>query len=78
MNLKWTTGLLAVLAIWLAGCSGLHADVPETVVIPKRVALSSGGTKTLNYTPWYIHTFSISGPPGSGIGGGGPECDANA
>ena len=27
----------------------------------------------LNYTPWYIHTFSITGPKGSGIGGGGPN-----
>ncbi|WP_256946794.1 MULTISPECIES: DUF3304 domain-containing protein [Burkholderia] len=25
----------------------------------------------MNYTPWYIHTFSIWGPKGSRIGGGG-------
>ncbi|WP_419690747.1 DUF3304 domain-containing protein [Burkholderia theae] len=33
----------------------------------------SGDTKALNYTPWYIHTFSITGPRGSRIGGGGPN-----
>jgi hypothetical protein len=37
------------------------------------VELESGGTKALNYTPWYIHTFEISGPPGTRIGGGGPN-----
>jgi Protein of unknown function (DUF3304) len=74
MNLrKWSTRGFAVLAVLLAGCSSLHTDAPETVVIPKRVELGSGGTKALNYTPWYIHTFSISGPKGSGIGGGGPN-----
>jgi hypothetical protein len=63
----------AVITAVLSGCSSFHADVPETIVIPKRVELGSGGTKTLNYTPWYIHTFSISGPKGSDIGGGGPN-----
>lgn len=71
---KCLTGLAAaVITAVLSGCSSLHADVPETIVLPKRVELGSGGTKTLNYTPWYIHTFSISGPKGSGIGGGGPN-----
>ncbi len=41
------------------------------VEVPKRVPLLSGDTKALNYTDWYIHTFSIVGPRGSGIGGGG-------
>jgi hypothetical protein len=27
----------------------------------------------LNYTPWYIHTWELAGPAGSGIGGGGPN-----
>jgi len=71
---KYQTGFAAaVIAAALSGCSILHADVPETIVVPKLVELGSGGTKTLNYTPWYIHTFSISGPKGSGIGGGGPN-----
>ncbi|MGU7780927.1 DUF3304 domain-containing protein [Burkholderia sp. PU8-34] len=65
--------LIGVLTVLLAGCGGLHTDVRSAVEIPKRVELSSGGTKTLNYTRWYIHTFSISGPKGSGIGGGGPN-----
>ncbi|WP_321800302.1 DUF3304 domain-containing protein [Burkholderia sp. BCC1988] len=25
----------------------------------------------MNYTPWYIHTWELSGPTGTGIGGGG-------
>ncbi len=33
----------------------------------------SGDSETLNYTPWYIHSFALFGPPGSGIGGGGPN-----
>ncbi|WP_080970960.1 DUF3304 domain-containing protein [Burkholderia cepacia] len=65
--------LMGVLTVLLGGCGGLRANTPTTVEIPKRVELTSGGTKTLNYTPWYIHTFSISGPKGSGIGGGGPN-----
>jgi len=35
--------------------------------------LLGAGTKALNYTPWYIHTFQIEGPSGSRIGGGGPN-----
>jgi len=35
--------------------------------------LLSSGSKALNYTSWYIHTFEIAAPPGSGIGGGGPN-----
>ncbi|RQZ24518.1 DUF3304 domain-containing protein [Burkholderia sp. Bp9090] len=66
-------GLVLVLLVLLAGCAGLRADESPAVQTPKRVELNSGGTKTLNYTPWYIHTFSISGPKGSGIGGGGPN-----
>ncbi|HTH75074.1 MAG TPA: DUF3304 domain-containing protein [Trinickia sp.] len=71
---KWITGLLtAAVAAVLSGCGSLRADVPETIVIPKRVELGSDGSSALNYTPWYIHMFSISGPRGSGIGGGGPN-----
>ncbi|WP_431207832.1 DUF3304 domain-containing protein [Burkholderia cepacia] len=69
---RWN-GLVVVLMMLLAGCTGLRTDESSAVQTPKRVELSSGGTKTLNYTPWYIHTFSISGPKGSGIGGGGPN-----
>ncbi|WP_241288661.1 DUF3304 domain-containing protein [Burkholderia stabilis] len=73
MKTNRLNGLVVVLMMLLAGCTALRADEPSTVQTPKRVELSSGGTKTLNYTPWYIHTFSISGPKGSGIGGGGPN-----
>ncbi|VBB14432.1 DUF3304 domain-containing protein [Burkholderia stabilis] len=73
MKTNRLNGLVVVLMMLLAGCTGLREDELSTVQMPKRVELSSGGTKTLNYTPWYIHTFSISGPKGSGIGGGGPN-----
>jgi hypothetical protein len=69
---KYLAGLAAaVITAVLSGCSSLHADVPETIVIPKRVESGSGDSNSLNYTSWYIHMFSISGPKGSGIGGGG-------
>nr|WP_167359258.1 DUF3304 domain-containing protein [Burkholderia diffusa] len=67
---RWV-GLVAVLLGLLSGCAGLRTDVPSPVEIPKRVELNSGDASSLNYTLWYIHTFSISGPKGSRIGGGG-------
>src|ERR1700737_1491515 len=68
-----TAGLLSTPALSLAACTGLqpHASTPDA--LPQRVELESGGTKALNYTPWYIHSFEIAGPPGPGIGGGGPN-----
>ncbi|MCA8482233.1 DUF3304 domain-containing protein [Burkholderia multivorans] len=67
------SGVVAVLLVLvlLAGCAGLHADEPSTVEMPKTVELNSGDSRSMNYTPWYIHKFSISGPKGTRIGGGG-------
>ncbi len=62
---------VVVLLVLLAGCASLHADESSTVEMPKRVELSSGDSRSMNYTPWYIHKFSISGPKGTRIGGGG-------
>ncbi|PRE39354.1 DUF3304 domain-containing protein [Burkholderia multivorans] len=73
MKANRLTGLVVVLLALLTGCTNLPADESSEIQTSKRVELSSGGTRTLNYTPWYIHTFSISGPKGSGIGGGGPN-----
>ncbi|CAN0626871.1 conserved exported protein of unknown function [Burkholderia multivorans] len=73
MNVKRWAGVAAALVVFLAGCTCLQMNAPATVEVPRRVELSSGGTKTFNYTPWYIHTFSISGPKDSGVGGGGPN-----
>jgi len=70
---RWAGVMVAAWVVLLAGCTGLQTNASTTVEVPRRVELSSGGTKAFNYTPWYIHTFSISGPKGSRIGGGGPN-----
>ncbi|TCW85850.1 hypothetical protein C5O80_07385 [Burkholderia sp. SRS-46] len=68
------TSLLLALCLSLAACAGGQQTGPEVPVeVPQKVRLLSGDTKALNYTPWYIHTFSMVGPPGSGIRGGGPN-----
>ncbi|WP_244130279.1 DUF3304 domain-containing protein [Burkholderia sp. BCC0044] len=75
MTIRWRgvgTGLLAALCLSLMACAGgqPNATVPEDVSRPVKVG---GGMDVfaLNYSPWYIHTFSMIGPSGSGIGGGG-------
>ncbi|HDV6318459.1 TPA: DUF3304 domain-containing protein [Burkholderia multivorans] len=73
MKMNRLKGFVVVLPVFLAGCTSLSTNESSEVQTPKRVELSSGGTRTLNYSPWYIHTFSISGPKGSRIGGGGPN-----
>ncbi|MCO8624517.1 DUF3304 domain-containing protein [Burkholderia multivorans] len=65
------SGVVAVLLVLLAGCAGLSADESSTVEMQKTVELNSGDSRSMNYTPWYIHKFSISGPKGTRIGGGG-------
>lgn len=73
MNISPIARLMAVLCLSLTACPGTPSSPVDTVVIPKRVELAAGGSKVLNYTPWYIHTFEIQGPRGSGIHGGGPN-----
>ena len=68
-----TTGLLSALALSLAACAGPQPSAATPVVLPERVALLSGDSGILNYTPWYIHTWELAGPAGSGISGGGPN-----
>jgi hypothetical protein len=65
--------LLTAFALALAVCAGAHAGTAIRTASLQDVELSSGGTLALNYTPWYIHTFEMQGPAGSGIGGGGPN-----
>jgi hypothetical protein len=67
-----TASLLSALVLSLAACTSLQPST-DSIVLPRQVELLGGGTKALNYTPWYIHSFAISGPPGTGIGGGGPN-----
>jgi hypothetical protein len=68
-----TASLLSALALSLAACTSPRPYATKPIVLPRQVELLGGGTKALNYTPWYIHAFAISGPPGTGIGGGGPN-----
>jgi hypothetical protein len=68
-----TASLLSAFALTLAACTGLQFQSVTPIVVPQRVELGSGGSSALNYTSWYIHKFAISGPPGTGIGGGGPN-----
>lgn len=63
--------LFAVPSFFLAACTSIQPGTPNAVVAPHRIELSGGESHTLNYTPWYIHTFEIAGPLESGIRGGG-------
>ncbi|WP_321964440.1 DUF3304 domain-containing protein [Paraburkholderia sp. J7] len=65
--------LLLSACVVLAACSSVHSDAEPAVDVPRYVELLGGGVSALNYTPWYIHSFAITGPKGSGIGGGGPN-----
>jgi hypothetical protein len=63
-------GLLSVIALSLTACSP-SSPAGSQVAVPHRVELLSGDSGILNYTPWYIHRWELSGPNGTGIGGGG-------
>ncbi|MFM0241201.1 DUF3304 domain-containing protein [Paraburkholderia phytofirmans] len=68
-----SSGLMFSVCVLMAGCSGIRSDATSTVDVPPYIELLGGGVRALNYTSWYIHTFAITGPKGSGIGGGGPN-----
>ncbi|MFM0140858.1 DUF3304 domain-containing protein [Caballeronia grimmiae] len=66
----------------VAACSRSQSQATETSnhqaqtapsLAPDYGELESISVQALNYTPWYIHTFSIMGPEGSDISGGGPN-----
>jgi len=69
----FVAGLLSVVVLAFAACASSPSPSPSAthVVVPQQVELLSGDSGILNYTPWYIHTWELSGPAGSGIGGGG-------
>ncbi|KDB10323.1 Protein of unknown function DUF3304 [Burkholderia sp. lig30] len=77
MTNQWrvaVTGVLSALCLSLAACAGGQPNAVEPIDVPHPVKLGGGmDVLALNYTPWYIHTFSMVGPPGSGIRGGGPN-----
>ncbi|MEA3120820.1 MAG: hypothetical protein QOH33_361, partial [Paraburkholderia sp.] len=58
--------VLAALVLPLAACTSLQPYATKPIVLPHRVELSSGDSGILNYTPWYIHTWELKGPAGSG------------
>jgi hypothetical protein len=68
-------GWLPALCLSLTACAGGPPNVTTAPVeVPQPVKVGGGmDVFALNYTPWYIHTFSIQGPPGSRISGGGPN-----
>ncbi|HDR8952807.1 DUF3304 domain-containing protein [Burkholderia vietnamiensis] len=66
-------GAGVALCLSLAACAGGQSPAVTPIEMPRHVELLSGDANALNYTPWYIHTFSMIGPSGSGIGGGGPN-----
>jgi hypothetical protein len=66
-------GVLVATCLSLAACAGGQSSSVVHIDVPRPVRLMSGDVEALNYTPWYIHTFVLVGPPGSGIGGGGPN-----
>ncbi|CAB3662828.1 hypothetical protein LMG22037_01545 [Paraburkholderia phenoliruptrix] len=76
MTIQWRiaiTSLLSALCLSQAACAGGQSNATVPVQVTRPVKLLSGDTRALNYTPWYIHKFAITGPAGSGIGGGGPN-----
>jgi hypothetical protein len=69
-----------VFCLVVAACSRSQSQVSavsnhqaENSLGPDYGELESISVKALNYTPWYIHRFSIMGPEGSDISGGGPN-----
>jgi hypothetical protein len=66
-----TAALLAAIVLSLGACTSLPSHAVTPIDVSQRVELSSGDSGILNYTPWYIHTWELTGPAGSGIGGGG-------
>jgi len=65
MRCRFLAALLLAGAALLSGChSRTEAPDPD--------GMMSGGVSGLNYTPYYIHTFSVRGLD-NGIRGGGPN-----
>ena len=66
--------LLSALCALLAACAGGQPNVTVAEDVSRPVKVGGGmDVFAQNYSPWYIHTFSMVGPSGSGIGGGGPN-----
>ena len=76
-NVRWRlvkAAMLPILCISLAACASGQQDAVIAADSAPPVKIGGGmDVLALNYTPWYIHKFSITGPKGSGVGGGGPN-----
>lgn len=70
-NVRVVVRLLTVLSLLIPACFSVPAVASDAAVVPKRIELAAGESHTLNYTPWYIHTFEIEDSRGSRIRGGG-------
>jgi hypothetical protein len=77
VTIRWRLlriSVLSELCLSLTACAGGQPSTWEAVDVPHPVKVGGGmAVLALNYSPWYIHTFSIIGPSGSGIRGGGPN-----
>ena len=68
---RYLAALVAGFALSVTACTSIQHDTATRVIAADRPRLAGGVSHTLNYTPWYIHTFAIEGPPASHIRGGG-------
>ncbi|MGA7814387.1 DUF3304 domain-containing protein, partial [Caballeronia sp.] len=66
-----SASLLFATALSLAACASPPPPAATHTVVPHRVELLSGDGQALSYTQWYVDSFEIAGPVGTGIGGGG-------
>ncbi|WP_321800304.1 DUF3304 domain-containing protein [Burkholderia sp. BCC1988] len=72
-HLRRCAGLLSAIVLSLSACAESPPRATTHVMVQPQIELLSGGSKSLNYTPWYIHTWELAGPAGTHIGGGGPN-----
>lgn len=63
-----------LLCLALTACASGQRGAAAVADAPPPIDVMGGmEVLALNYTPRYIHTFSITGPSESGVGGGGPN-----
>ncbi|MGH8790068.1 MAG: DUF3304 domain-containing protein [Cupriavidus necator] len=71
---SWLTALVVLGTVGaMSACSGESRSVPSASAGSStgKETIYAGGVRGLNYSPDYIHSFSVSGP--RGMDGGGPN-----